>query len=193
MLREEGEAEEGGGGGGGGGLGGLDAHPPFQHSDPRTPDHHPPTSSSSSTKPNTAPTPTPTPPATPPPNPPSPPPPPPPPPPREFSLHISPSTQNHAAYIARQHYHGRFHRDTRSALGQDLADRVPVAGYADLRLGVGEVPLRVRNRALEEARRAGRGAFWRGPWAEGAEGRKGVRDGGDGDGDGDGKGGARVV
>ena len=89
---------------------------------------------------------------------------------QEFRLVISPSTQNHAAYISRQHYNGRFTLETRTIMGQDLEGRVPVPGLADLRWGVREVPLRIRNLRAEDEMNEGRGRWKRGLgeiWREG--------------------------
>ena len=93
-----------------------------------------------------------------------------------FTLHLTPSTQNHAAYLSRQHYHAAFHPNTRTIAGQDLEKRVPRPGLADLQLGVGEVPLRVRNARAEGMRREGRG-WWKKSlgevWGEGVREREG--------------------
>jgi len=69
------------------------------------------------------------------------------------SLTVHPSGLNHAAYISRQHYYGPFHPSSRTIPGEDLELRVPLAGYADLRLDKPEVPIRVRARRESEGRR----------------------------------------
>ncbi|MCJ1245899.1 hypothetical protein MMC30_003103 [Trapelia coarctata] len=74
-------------------------------------------------------------------------------PPLECSLAVSPSGLNHATYISRQYYHGAFHPTSRTIPSEDLEFRVPLAGYADLRLDKAEVPLRIRNRREREGRR----------------------------------------
>lgn len=84
-------------------------------------------------------------------------------PPRTFSLHITPSTTNHSAYISRQHYTGRFTLNKRTVMAVDLADRVPLKGLADCRMTVGEVPLRLRKVRAEEERVEGRGVWKVGP------------------------------
>ena len=65
-------------------------------------------------------------------------------PPREFHLVIERSALNHHAYIVRQHYYAGFRLDLRDAMGDDLRERVPVAGMADCGLEKQEVPLRIR-------------------------------------------------
>lgn len=95
-----------------------------------------------------------------------------------LNLTITPSTTNHPLSISRGHYASSFSLETRSIMGQDLEDRVPVPGFADLRWHKGEVPLRVRNVRAEEEKREGRG-WWKvglgDVWRGGVE-RRVVRD-----------------
>ena len=84
---------------------------------------------------------------------------------RHLELYISHSTHNHAAYIARQHYNSRFQLNTRTVMGSDLQNRVPVRGMADCRIELGEVPLRLRNLRAKEEKRERRGA-WKEPLGE---------------------------
>jgi len=69
--------------------------------------------------------------------------------PHELHLRITPSIQNHAAYIKRQHYYSHFEPQKSSIAFQDLRDRVPVAGMADCEIGRKEVPLRMRKKRAE--------------------------------------------
>ena len=70
--------------------------------------------------------------------------------PHEFHLTIESSFLNHHSYIQRQHYYGPFHLDLKTLMGNDLRDRVPVAGMADCQPGKREVPLRIRLKRRQE-------------------------------------------
>lgn len=70
--------------------------------------------------------------------------------PHEFHLTIESSFLNHHSYIQRQHYYGPFRLDLKTLMGNDLRDRVPVAGMADCQPWKGEEPLRRRLKRRQE-------------------------------------------
>ncbi|TKA81721.1 hypothetical protein B0A49_00610 [Cryomyces minteri] len=53
---------------------------------------------------------------------------------REFHVSVTSSTMNHADYISRERFHGPFQIDTKSAIQEDLAKRVPLnmLGISDI-------------------------------------------------------------
>ena len=85
---------------------------------------------------------------------------------RETQLLISPSTLNHASYIARQGYYSRYQPRFKTVMAADLQHRVPLEGMADLRIGKEEIPLRVRQKNEERERERARMTL-RDLWEEG--------------------------
>ncbi|KAK5190824.1 hypothetical protein LTR16_007695, partial [Cryomyces antarcticus] len=53
---------------------------------------------------------------------------------REFHVSVTSSTMNHADYVIRERFHGPFKIDTKSAIQEDLAKRVPpsMLGISDI-------------------------------------------------------------
>lgn len=79
---------------------------------------------------------------------------------REFQLTIKRSVLNHQAYIQRQYYYGGFRLDDKSIMSEDLSGRVPAKGMVDCRFDKGEMPLRVRMKREEGAKRASLRKVW---------------------------------
>jgi len=78
---------------------------------------------------------------------------------REFHLEIDFSHLNHLAYIQRQYYCNGFEPDTSSVLFKDLQHRVPTEGMADCDLSSRQVPLRLRQKRVQEDKLKRRGIF----------------------------------
>ncbi|KAL8796992.1 MAG: hypothetical protein Q9195_000763 [Heterodermia aff. obscurata] len=63
---------------------------------------------------------------------------------RNFQLKIVPSVMNHQVYIERQGYYAEFMPDSKTIMGADLEDRVPLAGLMDCHVKKEEAHLRIR-------------------------------------------------
>ena len=78
---------------------------------------------------------------------------------REVQLTLSPSITNHDAYISRQGYYSAYEpARVKSIMATDLGSRVPSRGFADLRINMPEVSLKMRKaRTTEERERVRQG------------------------------------
>lgn len=81
--------------------------------------------------------------------------------PRELHMRVESSATNYQAQLKRQHYYGSFEPERNTVMFADLVDRVPVPGIADCQIEKGELPLRIRQKRMEQEERERRG-----PWRE---------------------------
>lgn len=74
---------------------------------------------------------------------------------REYEIQVNRSTMNHRDHINVSHYHGPFAIDSKSAIQEDLAKRVPLPGLSDLNFRRPDKPWRILSwqRAREEKTR----------------------------------------
>lgn len=76
--------------------------------------------------------------------------------PREYQIQVNVATFNHRDHLNVNPYNGTFAVDTKSAIQEDLAKRVPLVGLSDLNLKKEEKPWRVlawQRKYAEQARR----------------------------------------